>query len=100
MAIYSHSRQVLYQGEMMVKTYSIEQAHLQFIELVRAVEHESVIQLTQRGQLVAVLLSPSEFNRLRNNQIGFEEAYEQFRQNYVDKEPDMDVDEIFGNVRD
>ena len=84
----------------MVKTYSIEQAHLQFIELVRAVEHESVIQLTQRGQLVAVLLSPSEFNRLRNNQIGFEEAYEQFRQNYVDKEPDMDVDEIFGNVRD
>ena len=84
----------------MLKTYSIAQARDQFTEVVREVENESVIQLTRRGKLVALLLSPDEYARLQNKQIGFWEAFAPFRQQMDEQAVDIDVESIFGQVRD
>ena len=84
----------------MTKTFSIAEARDHFTELVRAVEEETIIQLTRRGKLVAILLSPDEYERLQAKQIGFWDAYSEFR-HHLDQQPlDLDPDEAFANVRD
>ena len=89
----------------MLKTYSIAKARDQFTEVVRQVESESVIQLTRRGKLVALLLSPDEYNRLQNQHVGFWEAFAPFHRQMNEQAADTDdgdttVDEIFAGVRD
>lgn len=84
----------------MIKTYSIAEARDHFTELVRAVEAETVIQLTRRGRLVAILLSPDEYERLQEKRIGFWDAYTEFRQHLDQQEIDLEPDEVFANVRD
>lgn len=84
----------------MIKTFPIAKARDHFTELVRAVEEETVIQLTRRGKLVAILLSPDEYERLQDKQIGFWDAYSEFRHQLDQQAVDLDPDEIFANVRD
>jgi len=84
----------------MIKTYSIAEARDHFTELVRAVEEETIIQLTRRGKLVAILLSPDEYDRLQEKQIGFWDAYTEFRRHLDEQALDLDPDEIFANLRD
>lgn len=84
----------------MIKTYSIAEARDHFTELVRAVEEENTIQLTRRGKLVAILLSPDEYDRLQDKQIGFWDAYTEFRHQLDQQAVDLDPDEVFANVRD
>lgn len=84
----------------MIKTYSIAEARDHFTEIVRAVEGETVIQLTRRGKLVAFLLSPDKYKRLQDKQIGFWDAYIPFHQRLEQQALDLDPDEIFADVRD
>ncbi len=84
----------------MTKTYSIAEARDHLTELVRAVEDETVIQLTRRGKLVAFLLSPAEYERLQNQRPSFWEAYITFRQRHEEQALDLDPDTIFNDVRD
>lgn len=84
----------------MLKTYSIAQARDQFTEVVREVEQEAVIQLTRRGKLVALLLSPDEYDRLQNKKVGFWDAFSPFRQQMDEQAVDIDVESIFDQVRD
>ena len=84
----------------MLKSYSIAQARDQFTELVREVERESTIRLTRRGKLVAWLLSPHEYERLQANRIGFWDAYLPFRQQLEAQKLEIDVDQIFADVRE
>lgn len=84
----------------MIKTYSIAEARDHFTELVRTVEEETIIQLTRRGKLVAILLSPDEYERLQNKRAGFWHAYCEFRHRLEQQALDLDPDEIFANVRD
>lgn len=84
----------------MTKTYSIAEARDHFTELVRAVKEETVIQLTRRGKLVAILLSPDEYDKLQNKQTGFWDAYSEFRRHLDQQSLDLEPDEIFANVRD
>lgn len=84
----------------MLKTYSIAKARDQFTEVVREVESEAVIQLTRRGKLVALLLSPDEYERLQNKRIGFWDAFAPFRQQMDEQATDIDVESIFGQIRD
>jgi len=84
----------------MIKTYSIAEARDHFTELVRAVEEETTIQLTRRGKLVAILLSPDEYDRLQDKQIGFWDAYSEFRSRLDQQAIDLEPDKIFANVRD
>ena len=64
----------------MTKIYSIAEARQDFAAIVKELEQQPVIQITRRGQLVAVLVSSDEFSRLSTKRTGFWEAYESFRE--------------------
>lgn len=87
----------------MATSYSIAEARNQFTALVRdAEENNQAVQVTRRGQPVAVILSAQEYARLLANQPerNFWAAYQEWRQKWNVSELDMDPDEIWGDVRD
>lgn len=84
----------------MLKSYSITEAKNHFTELVREVENDSPIQLTRRGKPVAVLLSTREYERLQKGKIDFWTAYLAFRERVEREGIELDVDEIYADVRD
>ena len=87
----------------MATTYSIAEARNQFASLVRdAEENNQPVQVTRRGQPVAVILSAQEYARLLANQPerNFWAAYQDWRQKWQVSELDLDPDEIWGDVRD
>ncbi len=87
----------------MATSYSIAEARNQFAALVRnAEENNQAVQVTRRGQLVAVILSAQEYARLLANQSerDFWAAYQEWRQKWNVSELDLDPDEIWGDVRD
>lgn len=63
----------------MAKKYSIAEARHGLAAIVKELEQQPVIQITRRGQPVAVLVSRNEYERLSRQRIGFWEAYETFR---------------------
>ena len=69
--------------------------------LIRDAESGDTIQLTRRGQPVAVLLSNEEYARLRqgHQENGFFEALLDFRQNHRLDRDDADAGE-WDNLRD
>lgn len=87
----------------MTITYSIAEARDQFAALVRnAEESNHPVQVTRRGQPVAVILSAKEYARLLDNQPerDFWVAYQEWRQKWNVSELDIDPDEIWGDVRE
>ncbi len=84
----------------MSKSYSITEAKNHFTELIGALEHESVIQITRRGKPVAVLLSPGGYEHLQKGKIDFWEAYLAFRKRLDLAGLDLDIDKIYADVRD
>lgn len=79
----------------MSKRYSIAEARDHLAAIVHDLEQTSLIELTRRGQPVAVLLSIQEYQRLALGRSNFWEAYLNFR-NMIDLselniEPDLFV---------
>lgn len=83
----------------MPKRYSIAEARDNLAALVHDLERRPAIELTRRGQPVAVLVSLKEYQRLAAPRAGFWDAYEAFRQrvNLADLAITPDV---FEEVRD
>lgn len=87
----------------MITSYSIAEARNQFAALIRdAEESKKPVQVTRRGQPVAVILSAEEYARLLANQSerNFWAAYQEWRQKWHVSDLDLDPDEIWGDVRD
>jgi prevent-host-death family protein len=87
----------------MATSYSIAEARNQFAALVRdAEESNRPVEVTRRGQPVAVILSAEEYARLLANQPerDFWAAYEEWRQKWQVPDLDMDPEEIWGDVRE
>ncbi len=63
----------------MSRSYSIAEARDNFAAIVRDVEQDSAIELTRRGEPVAVLLSIEEYRRLLAGRKNFWDAYSEFR---------------------
>ena len=82
----------------MSKQYSIAQARDHLPALVHDAEKGSRVELTRRGKAVAVLISVAEYERLSPKRSDFWALLKAFRERN-DLEA-MDVDEIFGDVRD
>ena len=80
---------------------SIAQARDQFTQLVYKVEAGEKIEVTRRGQRVAVILSAEEYDRLSQPQQNFGEAVMAWRKEYdVDNwKDDLDIEATF-NARD
>ncbi|MEO1353448.1 MAG: type II toxin-antitoxin system prevent-host-death family antitoxin [Cyanobacteria bacterium J06635_15] len=81
--------------------YSIAQARDRFTQLVHEAELGNAVEVTRRGQRVAVLVSAEEYDRLCQPKQSFGEAVLAWRKKYdVDNwDDDIDIDEVF-NVRD
>ena len=78
----------------MTQKYSVAEARAQFAALVHEVEEDGAVQITRRGEVVAVLLSRQEYERLSVLQAGFYRAVSEFRSAY--NVADLDIDpEIF-----
>lgn len=62
----------------MSRRYSIAEARSRLPRLVDEAESGIEVELTRRGQPVAVLVSRREFERLRGNRLHFSDAYRAF----------------------
>jgi len=83
----------------MPKRYSIAEARHNLAALVHQLESKTRIELTRRGEPVAVLLSFHEYRSLTAEKRGFWPAYESFRRT-VDL-PRLKIDpETFEGIRD
>jgi prevent-host-death family protein len=78
----------------MTQKYSIADARARFAAIVHEVEDDGSIQITRRGEVVAVLLSRREYERLSGAQGGFYRAVSEFRAAYTVSELEIDP-EIF-----
>lgn len=83
----------------MIKNVSISQARRALGSLMRDLEKKHVIELTRRGKPIAVLLSMSEYNRLKSNSSNFWQAHLAFPERVNLAELDIDP-KIWEGVRD
>lgn len=84
-------------------SYAIAEARNQFTALIRrAEETHQPVQVTRRGQPVAVILSAQEYDKLLENQPkrNFWDAYLEYVEKWKDVEMDIDPDDIWADVRD
>lgn len=88
----------MYRGED-AKQHSIAEARNNLPKLVREAEAGKPIELTRRGESVAVLLGRREYERLATRSRRFSEAWNQFTRQVDLRNLHIDPDEIFGDVR-
>lgn len=84
----------------MRKQKSIAQARSTLPTLIREAEAGEAIELTRRGESVAILLGREQYERLAAGTRRFSEAWDEFLAESDLRELDIDPDEIFAGVRD
>ena len=84
----------------MAKQHSIAEARNSLPSLVRAAESGKAVELTRRGEPVAVLIGRRQYERLTMKYRGFSEAYGEFTQQIDLEELDINPDELFAGARD
>jgi prevent-host-death family protein len=83
----------------MAKRYSIAEARHNLAAIVHEAERAPAIELTRRGEPVAVLLSIAEYRRLAGKATNFWDAYLVFR-NSADLSQLQIGPEVFEGIRD
>lgn len=86
----------------MTISYSIAEARNHFAALIRRIEEEErLVQVTRRGEPVAVILSQEEYERLMTQQPerDFWRAYQEYQEMWKDVPMDIE-DDIWQDVRD
>jgi prevent-host-death family protein len=78
----------------MPQRYSIAEARSRLPRIVDQAEAGIEIELTRRGQPVAVLVSHREFERLRGKRLHFRDAYRKFLKTHSLR--DVGIDDDFG----
>ncbi len=84
----------------MAKRQSIAEARNSLPSLVREVESGRSVELTRRGEPVAVLLGRRQYVRLTSRHRRFSEAYLDFTRDINLEELAIDPDDVFAGVRD
>ena len=84
----------------MAKQPSIAEARSSLPSLVRAAESGKAIELTRRGEPVAVLIGRRQYERLTMKYRGFSDAYRDFTREFDLEELAIDPDELFAGTRD
>ncbi len=84
----------------MSKQYSIAEARNNLAAIVHELEVVDNIELTRRGNAVAVLLSKQVFDRLQARDNGFWNAYKNYAKQINLAELKIEPSEIFGGLRD
>jgi prevent-host-death family protein len=84
----------------MSKRHSIAEARSRLPQLIRQAEEGKTVELTRRGQGVAVIIGLRQYERLASRPKRFSSAWEQFTRNTNLSDLDIDPDEVFAGVRD
>jgi prevent-host-death family protein len=83
----------------MSERYSIAEARTNLPNLVREAEAGKTVELTRRGESVAVLMGRKEYERLVSRTRTFSQAWEAFAADVDLAAAAIDPDEVFANVR-
>ena len=84
----------------MTDKHSIADARRNLPRLIREAEHGKTVELTRRGEPVAVLIGCRTFERLAAGRRGFVDAYRDFTTSVDVAALALDPDEVFEGVRD
>jgi len=84
----------------MSRRYSIADARNNLPELVREAESGKAVELTRRGEPVAVLVGRKEYDRLNSTSRSFSDAWAKFSHAVDLTHANIDPDDIFSDVRD
>jgi len=84
----------------MDEQHSIAEAREQLPRLVRDAEGGKAIELTRRGEAVAVLIGLRQYERLVARSRRFSEAWDAFTREVDLQELAIDPDKIFAGTRD
>ncbi len=84
----------------MGKRHSIADARMKLPRLVREAEAGKAVELTRRGEGVAVLIGRKQYERLISRSRRFSEAWNEFSRKVELAELKIDPDEVFAGVRD
>lgn len=84
----------------MTKRHSIADARRNLPALIRDAENGRVVELTRRGEPVAVLIGCREFERLSSRRRTFSDAYREFASAVGLEGLALDPDELFADVRE
>jgi prevent-host-death family protein len=84
----------------MPKQQSIAEARSNLPQLVRQAESGEPIELTRRGESVAVLIGRKQYERLSGRTRRFSDAWNEFHRVVELSELAIDPDEIFSDLRD
>ena len=79
----------------MAERYSIADARYNFPKLVHVAEHGKIVELTRRGELVAMLIGRRHFEQLSSKYRGFAETYRSFAINVDLGNLDIEPDRLF-----
>ena len=80
--------------------HSISEARSNLPRLVREAERGKAVELTRRGEAVAVLVGRRQYERLIGRYRSFFDAYDAFRKDVDLAELAIDPDELFACTRD
>ena len=78
---------------------SITEARRNLPSLIREAEGGQVVELTRRGNPVAVLIGQRHFERLTASRRGFTQAYDEFAADVDLTELALDPDQLFAVAR-
>ena len=84
----------------MTERHSIAEARRNLPSLVHDAENGKAVEITRRGEPVAVLIGHHVFERLTAGQRGFSEAYREFADAVDLRELELDPEELFGDLRE
>jgi prevent-host-death family protein len=84
----------------MDEQHSIAEARIQLPRLVREAEAGKAVELTRRGEGVAVLIGRQQYERLVARSRRFSEAWDAFSREFDLQELEIDPDEMFAGARD
>ena len=79
--------------------HSITEARRNLPRLIREAEGGKAVELTRRGNPVAVLIGQRHFERLTASRRGFAQAYDEFAANVDLAELTLDPDQLFAGTR-
>ena len=80
--------------------HSIAEARSNLPRLVREAESGKAVELTRRGEAVAVLIGRRQYERLIGRYRSFLDAYDDFIHDVDLVQLDIDPDELFAGTRD
>jgi prevent-host-death family protein len=62
----------------MAQSYAIAEARANLPTIIDEVEAGVAVELTRRGKVVAVMISVTEYQRLRSQRTSFQDSYQKF----------------------